>query len=126
MTFYSETDHKAAKDHTCDACRRKISAGERYTRWTGNEDGFASVAYHTDCRLAEIAYNKLLESHWGEWASLSEVEIDDFDWLCDAFPSVAARFGWSMYDWREVNIHRWGSNGLYMATPRLEPQEHAA
>lgn len=128
MSFSTEETRKARKSHRCCACSKMVEVGTRYVRWVGTEDGFQSEAYHTDCRAAEIAYNRLAGVDYYDWYSLADIEDEDFDWLCDEFPDVAARFGWSMFDWREPELSwRWGASDFVWQTPMLRPvQEQVA
>lgn len=95
MSFVNERAVKALrKDATCCACSRKIHAGEPAVRWAGVIDGdFASVAYHPDCRAAEIAYNAICDTNADEWLSFRDMEEDDHVWLAEEHPTVAARLG---------------------------------
>lgn len=96
MTFATETNVKAVrKRHRCDGCGKRIEIGSPAVRWAGMTDGdFGAAIYHPDCRLAEIKLNDLLETQWGdEWAALSEIDEEDWPWLIETFPAVAARMG---------------------------------
>jgi len=105
MSFAGETFPVAAKDHRCDECGHTISKGERYSSWAGVNDGeFQTCKSHRDCRDAVVALNKLCETQHDEWMGLSDIEIDDREWLCEDFPAVAARLGWSIYDWQEPRL----------------------
>ena len=97
MTFFSEREVKSVRKRVqCCACLKHIEVGESATRWTGLDDGneFMSIAYHPDCRVAEIALNRL-HSTWDpdEWMGLDDLEADDHRWLLEEHPSVAARKG---------------------------------
>lgn len=123
MSFVSETQVRAVrKRHACCACGRSIEIGEPATRWSGTTDGdFSAVIYHRDCRAAEIALNRLHGNHWDEWFGLHEINEDDRDWLCEEHPTVAARFGWSIYDWREPRLSYFGWFGgdpFYWQSPQ--------
>lgn len=94
MGFSSETTHTARKAHRCDACNAAIDAGSRYVRWAGTTDGdFSDAKFHPDCRVAEIALNKLSGTDWDEWMGLQDMEGDDWPWLIADFPFVATRMG---------------------------------
>lgn len=95
MTVFSERAVKAIRKAVrCDGCGRVIAVGQPATRWTGLSDGeFASVAYHPDCRRAEIALNKM-HGTWGEeWQRIGDVDSEDDYWLLTMFPAVAERLG---------------------------------
>jgi hypothetical protein len=105
MTFYCETTHTAAKRHDCDACPAPIEPGQRYTKWAGITDGdFSACKLHVECRAAEVALNRAHGTDWDEWITLDDMEREDRTWLREEFPVVAARFGWSVYDWREPRV----------------------
>ena len=93
MTFTSETVvQKTRKPHRCSACRAIIPTGEAMVRWAGMTDGeFGTAEYHTDCREAEIAINRLYDNHASEWVSLGNFEPEDVPWLQATFPVVAMR-----------------------------------
>lgn len=97
MTFSSETLVKAVrKRHICNGCLRHIEAGQSAMRWAGMTDGeFGTCIYHLDCREAELAYNNdLLECQWGDdWYPIHDIDSDDWPWLIEAHPTVAARMG---------------------------------
>ena len=97
MSFASETPVKAVrKRKACDGCGRHIEIGEPAIRWAGLTDGdFGTAIYHPDCREAELAYNNdLLECQWGDdWYPIHEIDRDDWPWLIEAHPTVAARMG---------------------------------
>ena len=92
MTFCNEHAVKAVrKNHFCEGCGKYVLIGEPAIRWTGiGEDGFASVIYHPECREAEVYMNREINSF--EWCPLNSHEEDDWPWLMDKFPAVAARF----------------------------------
>ena len=106
VEFYGESFPVARKSHRCDECGHEITKGERYSYWTGKTDGSVSTwKSHADCREAVLKLNKLHGSRDGdEWLSLSDLELDDREWLCEHFPAVAARVGWSIYDWQEPRL----------------------
>jgi hypothetical protein len=105
----------ARKDHVCDECGHAIAKGERYHRWAGHNDGseFMTWKSHADCHAAVQALNKQHEvGFYDEWMGLRDLECEDRDWLCEDFPAVAARLGWSIYDWREP---RWYNGAFFGA-----------
>lgn len=95
MTFARETTHTARKAHRCDACGRRIEPGERYTRYAGiYEDGFATGAYHPDCREWEIKLCRDFDLYDDEWRGLSDFVAEDGPIVLDGAPeAVRARFG---------------------------------
>lgn len=99
MSFASTRTVKAVrKAHKCVGCDRMIEIGQPAERWSGMTDGdFASVIYHVDCRAAEIELNKLASTDWDEWMGLADIEDDDWDWLIEEYPAVAARMGLPPY-----------------------------
>jgi len=95
MNFTREYGVKSVRKRVqCVGCLQHVEVGEPAHRWVGHVDGdFNAVAYHPDCRLAEVEMNRL-HCTWGdEWSGLSEIELDDHEWLLADFPTVAARFG---------------------------------
>lgn len=96
MSFYRETVVKAVrKRHRCDGCGKHIEIGEPANRWAGMTDGdFGSVIMHPECREAEIKLNDILGTHSGDdWAGLLDIESEDWPWLLEEHPVVAARMG---------------------------------
>lgn len=108
MTFSCETTHAAAKAHRCDECPQPIEIGQRFVRWAGLTDGdFGTYKAHAECRAAVIEMNKNYGTSWDEWVTLDDMEAEDYAWLREDHPVVAARFGLSVYDWCEPEIG-WG------------------
>jgi hypothetical protein len=94
--FSSEVAIKAVrKQHGCDACAQLIEVGSPAVRWSGKGDGeFHSVIYHTECRAAEIALNRLHGTFPDEWINICYGrEAEDDDWLRSEWPLVASRLG---------------------------------
>ena len=94
MGFYSENPIKAIrKARQCDGCGRFFEIGCPALKCAGVEDGqFWSATYHVECRRAEIALNELHDIRFGdEWMPLSDIDWEDFPWLIEGFPEVAAR-----------------------------------
>jgi hypothetical protein len=40
-----------------------------------------------------MALNKLSGTDWDEWVGLQDMETDDWPWLIEDFPAIAARMG---------------------------------
>jgi hypothetical protein len=95
MTTFSERDVKAIRKAVpCDGCGKVVPVGAPATRWAGLCDGeFASVAYHPDCRQAEIALNERCGTWGDEWQPIASIEPEDRNWLLTEFPAVAERLG---------------------------------
>ena len=94
MSLWRESAVKATrKRHTCEGCLTAIEAGSAAYRYVGmNLDGdFCAGIMHPECRVAEVALNKLMDLNWDEWACLSELEDEDKPWLLAEHPVVAAR-----------------------------------
>ena len=92
MDFYSEKIVKVRKPRNCDGCGKMLEKGEAALTYSGKFNGdFGSNTLHTDCREAELAYNKMADTNWDEFVGLHELEADDWDWLLADFPTVAAR-----------------------------------
>lgn len=107
MTEVIEDGFKIArKVHACDECGHDIKAGERYHRWAGRVDNeFTTWRSHSDCHEAVTELNKLHGVGFGdEWMGIRDLECEDREWLCEDFPAVAARVGWSIYDWLEPRL----------------------
>jgi hypothetical protein len=78
----------------CEGCGQPIDLGSTAIRWTGMSEGrFDTTLYHTECRAAEIAYNVLRQTGWGDWERLADMEDTDYDWLIERYPIVAKRKG---------------------------------
>lgn len=93
MSFHSERTIKAIrKARQCDACSTMVEVGETAIGWAGVTDGdFGTCTYHPECRVAEIAINRLHGTRFDEWMGLGEMEWDDHEWLLVKHPTVAAR-----------------------------------
>lgn len=95
MSFASESTVKAVRRrHLCDGCSRHIEIGEPATRWAGLTEGdFGTAIYHPDCRAAEVDLNnEILGWQYGDdWLPLHDIEREDWPWLIEAHPAVAAR-----------------------------------
>jgi len=95
MTFTTErVIAKVRKERKCEACRQAIEVGSPAIDWSGTTDGdFSHVSFHPECRAAEIALNKAAGTDWDEWFGLSEMEWEDWQFILDDHPVVAARVG---------------------------------
>lgn len=96
MSFVRENTVTATrKEHRCDVCHQTIPVGSEVVRWAGKIDGdFNTATYHTDCREAEVAFNREHGLGGCDWASLAyDREMEDDEWLVGAFPAVANRLG---------------------------------
>jgi len=95
MSFYNERTIKSVrKARPCLGCGIQIDIGETALGCAGYYDGnFWSGAYHHDCRAAEEALNGLHDVWSGdEWMNLgNNMEWEDWPWLIEEFPTVAAR-----------------------------------
>lgn len=57
MEFYSESEHRAIKEHVCACCNRKINPGDMYFRESGKWCGdFFTRALHPSCHFMEVKY----------------------------------------------------------------------
>jgi len=101
----SETMPVARKLHRCDSCETDILVGETYFCQTLQDGHLYTLRYHPDCRKAEIEANK--DYHGEEWSFLWEVledgERDARMWLAQSHPTVATRFGISVYEWCDTS-----------------------
>lgn len=99
IEFTSERKIKGvSKSHLCIACRNRIKARSPAIYFAMKCDGEIDTGYyHPDCRDAEIALNHRLDT-WGEdWTPLDNIRDgeegeQDWLWLVETFPDVAARF----------------------------------
>lgn len=93
LEFFNESYHVSRKDRRCDACRKPIKKGERYSSMRMKYDGeFSAVANHEDCRKAECELAELHGLYGGEdWLFVHDLEQEDRDWLKDEYPAVYAR-----------------------------------
>lgn len=90
--FYSEKIVSVRKPRPCEGCGQMIGKGERALTYSGKFDGdFGSFTLHPECRVAELAWNKMADTYADEFVGLSELEPDDWQWLLDEHPIVAAR-----------------------------------
>jgi hypothetical protein len=95
VSFINEHPVKATRKRAqCVGCLKMIDVGSPAIRWAGMVDGdFQSVAYHPECRAAEIAWNAMIGNDAYDWLSLSEMDREDWPWLIVEHPAAAARKG---------------------------------
>lgn len=108
MSFYRETVVAAVrKPRSCYGCCRQIETGEPAVNCAGKYDGeFWSATYHDDCRKAEIALNDLHDTYPDEWMNLgADMEWEDWPWLIEKFPDVAARMNITTARFEEIERH---------------------
>jgi len=99
IEFSSEYTVKATKkEHKCGICGQTIDKGQAAVRWSSKQDGeFMSYIWHTDCREAEIALNKLYDSDWDDWSTVTyDMQREDLPWLKAEFPKVFERLGFTI------------------------------
>lgn len=90
--FYSEKIVKVRKPRQCAGCCQMIGKGEQALTYSGKFDGeFGSFTLHPECRVAELAWNKMAGTYNDEFVGLSELDADEWQWLLDEHPVVAAR-----------------------------------
>lgn len=90
--FYSEKIVKVRKPRHCDGCGALLNKGDQALTYSGRFQGdFGSFSHHIECRQAEIALNNLADRNSDEWYALREIEADEWDWLLEDWPVVAAR-----------------------------------
>jgi len=96
VSFNREWTVKAVRRHArCDGCGQQIEVGQPAHRWAGMTDGdFASIAWHPECRAAEIMLNDLSGiRHGDDWMRLDDRDPEDDAWLRAEHPIVADRLG---------------------------------
>lgn len=109
MSFVSERPVKAIrKARKCCGCRQMVEVGQPAIVWAGMKDGdFGYLTYHRECRAAEIGLNRLHDTRWDdEWSTLRDMEFDDWPWLLEEYPAVAARFDITAERIAEVKAER--------------------
>lgn len=90
--FYSEKIVKVRKPRQCEGCGQMLNKGDQALVYSGKFDGdFGHFTLHQECREAELAWNKMAETLYDEFVSLSELEPDEWQWLLEEHPVVAAR-----------------------------------
>jgi hypothetical protein len=92
--MYREVERTSQKRRICDACMKKIEAGDRYLSCVGVQDGqFWSASYHPDCRAWEVKLNYRNGYDADEWMCLSDHVGDEGLGVLDGAPDpVRARF----------------------------------
>ncbi len=109
MTVLHEGPVKATrKRHVCESCNQAIPIGRAATKWVGITDGqFYACYFHPECRVAEVAWNRMMRLGWDEWCNLAnDLEIDDWPWLLEEYPVVALRLGLSRVKYDEAMQER--------------------
>lgn len=93
MGFYRERlVSTVRKQRHCCACAKLIQVGQPALDCAGHYDGdFWADTYHRECRAAECELNDLHGAE--EWMMLGDIETDDWPWLLEDHPTVAARMG---------------------------------
>lgn len=103
MSFIAEKAVKAVrKRHLCEACDKFIYPSEAAVNWCGmNDGGFASVYYHPECRVAEVAFNETRDWRYGDdWSRLCEdAEPEDYRWLKAEHPLAYRRMKMTREQW---------------------------
>lgn len=90
--FYSEKIVKVRKARQCAGCCQMVAAGEQALTYSGKFNGdFGSFTLHPECREAELAWNKMTGAYADEFVGLCDLESDEWEWLLDEYPVVAAR-----------------------------------
>lgn len=125
MTFYNERQIKAIrKPRPCEGCNVRLQAGEPALGCAGvGYDGFWSAAYHAECRAAEIALNRLHRTRDDEWMNLTnDMEWDDWPWLIEEHPIVAARMHITTAKFETVRDER---ERVRLAWAEIDRKRHA-
>lgn len=106
MSFYRERLAKAIrKARQCCGCGQIINVGQPALDCAGHYEGdFWAATYHPDCRAAEIEINNLHGT--SEWMTLDEMESDDWPWLLEEHPIVAARMNITQERYQEAEEHQ--------------------
>jgi hypothetical protein len=90
----SRTEQKARKSHQCDQCRTQILVGTIYIRERGVWEGSPYVyKAHLECQEAVAALHQQRNLNWDEGINLSDLELEDHEWLLEEHPIVAERCG---------------------------------
>lgn len=118
MTILAERLIKSVrKPRSCDGCCHIIARGDAAIYWVGLTDGeFGTLTYHPDCRVAEIALNHLKDSYYDEWSSIADIEWDDWPWLIESHPTVAARRNITMARFAEIQAEQERCRAAFRAT----------
>jgi len=98
--FHSvHTTVRTRKPHRCEECGKRIELGSaaEYRRgvWEGD---FYSYHLHPECSAAAQAfYDELCVPITDSWPWLVDGDFiaSERDWICDRFPVVAERLGWT-------------------------------
>jgi len=109
MSFCHERAvQRTRKPHRCSGCAGLIALGSPAVNWAGTTDGdFVSAYYHGECRTAEIAYNRLVDSMYDEWVGLDELEQEYWPWLVSEHPGAAGHHGLLLEGCAPLESTRW-------------------
>ena len=92
--FFNSKTVVPRKEHFCEHCGKKISAGERCRYSSGLYEGdFMSYYEHEDCRAAwlEVAAEILRDDNFAPFLRDMEDLTDSRPFLAEKYPAVAAR-----------------------------------
>lgn len=122
--FYSERIVKVRKSRPCEGCGVIIGKGEQALTYSGRFDGyFGSFTHHIECRQAEVDLNKKVSTSFDEWYPLSEIDPDDWQWLLEKHPAVAARKNITAERIREREAEQKRTQELHMEWARKRDAE---
>lgn len=85
--------HECRKPRKCWQCNQMIAIGDRYRKTTWADGDVQTYSAHEDCHQAAEYYRKLADlTSVDEFPYLDcDLEPEDFLWLHEKFPAVAAR-----------------------------------
>lgn len=95
MSVLSDTVQKCRKSKRCDQCGCLINSGEDYRKQVTKDGDFSTYNAHIECDKAANALANYagLNPGYDEWPVLKiDLSVDDFGWVMQDFPAVAARF----------------------------------
>lgn len=125
--FYSEKIVTVRKPRQCAGCCQMLAKGDQALVYSGKFDGdFGSFTLHPECRVAELAWNKMADTYYDEFVSLSELEPDEWEWLLDEHPVVAARMNITAERIADHRAERQRISEFYMAQARKHEAERQA
>ena len=91
----SDANLKCRKPRLCHQCHRPIQAGEMYRRQVYKEGDLYTYSAHVECDKAANRWAQLagLSPTHDDWPILAnDLCLDDYGWIMQEFPIVAARF----------------------------------